>query len=89
VALSVGTILFELFYFVSLFLPRVAPLIFLNAVFFHIGLYYVAGHPFYQFILLNLIMLLFLDPERIPGVLRWIDAALLKPGPEREAPQPG
>ncbi len=88
VALSVGTVIFELFYFVSLLLPRVASLIFLGAVFFHIGLYFVAGHPFYQFIVLNLIMLLFLDPERIP-VLRRIDAALLKPGPRREAPQPG
>jgi hypothetical protein len=89
VALSVGTVVFELFYFVSLLLPRVAPLFFLGGILFHIGLYYVAGHPFYQFIVLNLIMLLFLDPERIPGVLRRIDAALLEPGPGREAPQPG
>lgn len=89
VALSIGTVLFELFYFVSLLLPRVAPLFFLGAIFFHIGLYFVAGHPFYQFILLNLIMLLFLDPERVPGLLRRIDVALLRPGPEREVPQPG
>ena len=46
-------------------------------------------HPFYQLVLLNLIMLLFLDPERVPGVLRRIDAALLEPGPERERPRAG
>ena len=41
--------------------------VFLGGVLFHIGLYYVAGHPFYHFILINLILLLFLDPERVPG----------------------
>jgi hypothetical protein len=89
VFLSVGTIAFEVFYFVSLLVPRVAPLFFFGGVCFHIGLYYVAGHPFYQFILLNLILLLFLDPERIPGWLRRLDAGLIEGGPRRQAPQPG
>jgi hypothetical protein len=49
----------------------------------------VAGHPFYQFILLNFILFLFLDPERVPGWVRRVDAALLQPDRSREAPQPG
>jgi hypothetical protein len=89
VALSIGTVVFELFYFTSLVVPRSAPLWFLGGVLFHIGLYYVAGHPFYQFILLNFILLLFLDPGRVPGWLRRLDAALLQPDRAREAPQPG
>jgi hypothetical protein len=89
VALSVGTVIFEVGYFLSLVVPRIAPLWFLGGVFFHIGLYYVAGHPFYQFILLNLLLFLFLDPARLPGWLRRLDAALLRPGRPREAAQPG
>jgi hypothetical protein len=89
VALSVGTVIFEVGYFLSLVVPRIAPLWFLGGVFFHIGLYYVAGHPFYQFILLNLLLFLFLDPARLPGWLRRLDAALLQPGRPREAAQPG
>jgi hypothetical protein len=89
VLLSIGTVLFELFYFVSLLLPRTAPFWFLGGVFFHIGLYFVAGHPFYQFILLNFILFLFLDPERVPAWLQRLDAALLQPHRPREAPQPG
>jgi hypothetical protein len=89
VLLSIGTVLFELFYFVSLLLPRTAPFWFLGGVFFHIGLYFVAGHPFYQFILLNFILFLFLDPERVPAWLQRLDAALLQAQRPREAPQPG
>jgi hypothetical protein len=88
VLLSIGTILFEVFYFVSLVLPRTAPFFFLGGVLFHTGLYYVAGHPFYQFILLNAILLLFLDPERSPGWLRRLDALSLRWGPAKEARQP-
>jgi hypothetical protein len=89
VLLSIGTVLFELFYFTSLLLPRTAPLWFLGGVFFHIGLYYVAGHPFYQFILLNFILFLFLDPERVPGWLRRLDAVVLQPDRAWDLPQPG
>jgi len=74
ILLSVGTILFELFFFVSLFLPRAAPLFFLGGIFFHTGLYFVAGHPFWQFIMLNAILLLFLDPQRTPRWLRRPDS---------------
>ena len=54
--LSVFTICFELFYFVSLFFRGWAPYFFLNAILFHIGLYYAAaGHDFFQHIVLNFI----------------------------------
>jgi len=79
ILLSIGTILFEVFFFVSLLVPRIAPLFFLGGILFHTGLYYVAGHPFYQFILLNAILLLFLDPERVPRWLERLDAALRQP----------
>jgi len=62
VALSIFTVCFELFFFVSLFLPRWAPLFFLNAIFFHIGLYFAAGHDFFQHIALNLTLLVCLTP---------------------------
>jgi uncharacterized membrane protein YphA (DoxX/SURF4 family) len=69
IVLGAGTILFELFYFLSLVLPRTAPYIFVSAIFFHIGLYLTSGHPFFQHIVLNLILLLFLDPHRFPNWL--------------------
>jgi len=88
ILLSVGTIAFELFFFVSLFLPRTAPLFFLGGMLFHTGLYLVAGHPFFEFILLNGILLLFLDPGRSPGWLRRLDTLALPGGPRKEAEQP-
>lgn len=67
--LSVFTILFELFFFVSLILPRTAPFFFIGAIFFHIGLFLTGGHPFFQHILLNAMLLVFLDPDRFPAFL--------------------
>jgi hypothetical protein len=63
VALSVFTILFEVFFFVSLILPRTAPLFFITGVFFHIGLFATGGYPFFPHVLLLLLLLVFLDPE--------------------------
>ena len=61
---SIGTILFETFYFVSLFLPRVAPLFFVSGVLFHIMLYLTSGHPFFEHMLLNMTLLVCYDPNR-------------------------
>jgi hypothetical protein len=63
VVLSVFTILFELFFFLSLFFPRVAPLFFISGIFFQIGLYASAGHPFFQHIVLLFLLLLFVNPK--------------------------
>jgi Vitamin K-dependent gamma-carboxylase len=52
VALSVFTIFFEVFFFLSLVFPWTAPFWFLGGVFFHIGLYEAAGHDFFQHIVL-------------------------------------
>jgi uncharacterized membrane protein YphA (DoxX/SURF4 family) len=62
VVLSVFTILLELFFFVSLFSPRLAPLIFVSAIGFQIGLYVSAGHDFFQHIVLLVMLLLFIYP---------------------------
>lgn len=62
IALSIFTVCFELFFFVSLLVPRAAPLFFLNAILFHIGLYFAAGHDFFQHIALNLTLLVCLTP---------------------------
>jgi hypothetical protein len=66
VLLAIGTILFELFYFVSILVPRAARLFFAGGIMFHIGLYVISGHPFFEHIVLNAILLLFLDPEWFP-----------------------
>lgn len=63
ILLSVFTILFEVFYFVSLIFPRLAPYIFLNAILFHIGLYAAAGHDFFQHIVLNFVLLVCVSPQ--------------------------
>ena len=85
IVLSVFTILFETFYFVSLFLPRVAPVFFLGGVFFHIGLYLTGGHPFFQHIVMNAMLLLFLDPHWFPALVRRFQAAVSGAGAGQEA----
>jgi hypothetical protein len=63
VGLSVFTLLLEVGFFVSLFLPRQAPLFFLGALGFQIGLYVTAGYDFFQHIVLLTLLLFFLYPE--------------------------
>ena len=63
ILLGAFTVLFELFFFLSLLAPRLAPLFFLGGIFFHIGLYLASGQPFYFHIILNTLLLLFLDPH--------------------------
>jgi len=72
VALSVFTILLEVFFFVSLFLPRLAPLFFFGALAFQVGLYLAGGYDFFQHMVLLTLLLFFLYPE---WWRRWLDKA--------------
>ena len=63
IALSVFTILLETFFFVSLFLPRLAPIIFVAAFFFQVGLLLTGGHGFYYHMVLLVLLLLFITPN--------------------------
>lgn len=63
IVLAVFTILFETFFFVSLFLPRLAPLFFLAGVSFHVALYLTTAQPFFPHITLLSILLVCLQPE--------------------------
>lgn len=62
IALSVFTILFETFFFLSVLFPRVAPLFFIVGIGFHLALYQTGRHPFYPHIVLLTLLLLFLNP---------------------------
>jgi uncharacterized membrane protein YphA (DoxX/SURF4 family) len=89
VLLSVFTVLFELFFFVSLVLPRTAPFFFVNGILFQIGLFLAAGHPFFQHIVLLTLLLLFLEPEWWrPWVKRYRDAERSRLGGQQRARQP-
>jgi hypothetical protein len=81
VLLGVGTIAFETFYFVSLLVPRIAPWIFAGGILFHLGLYFISGHPFFEHILLNGILLLFLDPNWFPAQWRKLTSGARSPAP--------
>jgi hypothetical protein len=62
IILAVMTILFETFFFLSLFVPRAAPLFFLAGILFHLGLWVTTAQPFYQHMTLLFILLVCLDP---------------------------
>lgn len=79
VILSVLTILFEVFYFVSILVPRAAPLFFIGAIFFHLGLYATSGHPFFPHMVMNAVLLLFLDLAWFPSQVRKLEAAFSRP----------
>ena len=85
VFLAIGTIAFETFYFVSLFVPRAARLFFVGAILFHIGLYVVSGHPFFEHILMNAILLLFLDPEWFPALVNRLISRRVQAEPAGQA----
>jgi uncharacterized membrane protein YphA (DoxX/SURF4 family) len=76
IALSIATILFETFFFVSLFLPRLARFFFAGGLFFHLMLYVTAGHPFFEHMLLNTTLLLFYDPVWFPSQWRRLTTGL-------------
>lgn len=70
VLLSVFTIVFELFFWLSLFVPRRwGPAFLLVALLFQIGLYLTGGHDFFQHMTLLVLLMLFLYPEWWQG--RW------------------
>jgi uncharacterized membrane protein YphA (DoxX/SURF4 family) len=85
VLLAIGTIAFETFYFVSLLVPRAAPLFFVGAILFHLGLYVVSGHPFFEHMLMNAILLLFLDPEWFPTQVNRLASRWTRPEPVSQA----
>jgi uncharacterized membrane protein YphA (DoxX/SURF4 family) len=59
VLLSVYTVFFELFFFISLFIPWTAPYFMVAGILFQIGLYIMAGHNFFQHIILLFLLLVF------------------------------
>lgn len=63
ILLAIGTILFETFFFVSILLPRTAPLLFLAGIAFHVALYLTSAQPFFQHITLLSILLVCVEPE--------------------------
>jgi hypothetical protein len=64
IVLSVFTILFELFFWVSLVVPRRwVPAFLLTALMFQVGLYVSGGYDFFQHMVLLVLLLLFLVPE--------------------------
>ena len=61
VVLSIFTILFELFFFIALIIPRTVPYILISGVAFHIGMLVTMAVPFFQHIILYAV---FIDFER-------------------------
>jgi hypothetical protein len=89
IVLAAFTIVFETFFFVSLFLPRLAPLFFLTGITFHVALYLTSAQPFFPHITLLSILLVCLDPEWWRAWVNKFDAYLSrwrKPEPVQQAP---
>jgi hypothetical protein len=61
ILLSVGTIIFELGFVASLFLPRWRTAFFAAALAFHVGLHLVGGHGFFGHMTVVLILLICYD----------------------------
>jgi hypothetical protein len=66
ILLSIGTVIFELGFCLSLFLPRWKTLFFAAALAFHVGLHLVGGHGFFGHMAVVLILLLCYDPPWLP-----------------------
>jgi hypothetical protein len=79
IIVSIATILFETFYFVSLFLPRWAPLFFASGVLFHLMLWLTSGHPFFEHMLLNATLFICYDPVRFDAMWRRLTSLLRFP----------
>jgi len=62
--LSVYTIVFELFFFVSVVMPSTARYVLLSGIVFQIGLYAVSGHPFFEHLVLLILLFGFFEAER-------------------------
>jgi Vitamin K-dependent gamma-carboxylase len=64
VLLSIFTIVFELFFWVSLLVPRRwVPGFLMVALLFQVGLYVTGGYDFFQHMVLLVLLLLFLNPD--------------------------
>jgi uncharacterized membrane protein YphA (DoxX/SURF4 family) len=88
VVLGALTILFELSFFVSLLLPRTAAFFFLAGILFHIGLFVTSGHPFFSHILLNALLLIFLDPDWFPAQMNRVKVAVSGRSGQEQVHQP-
>jgi hypothetical protein len=89
ILLGAFTVLFELFFCLSLFFPRLAPLFFLAGISFHIGLYLASAQPFFFHIILNTLLLVFLDPhwfEQQLSKLNFFKTGFNRPERAQEAP---
>ena len=64
IVLSVFTVGFELFFAVSIFVRRTLPYFLIAGILFQLGLYVIAGHAFFQHILLLILLFPFVDFER-------------------------
>jgi len=76
IIVSIATILFETFYFVSIFLPRWAPLFFASGVLFHLMLWLTSGHPFFEHMLLNATLFICYDPVRFDAMWQRLTSLL-------------
>ena len=80
VGLSVFTIIFELFFWTSLVVPRRwLPLYLLAALMFQVGLYVSGGYDFFQHMVLLVLLLIFLVPD-------WWERFVYATERERRAP---
>jgi hypothetical protein len=57
ILLSVGVIMFEVFFFVSLLVPRTLPYFLLGGMLLHLGIYFSEGSDFFQYIILYSVFL--------------------------------
>lgn len=88
ILLAIATILFEVFYLVSILLPRTAPYWFVSGILFHVGLFVTSGHPFFEHIVMNAMLLLFLDPAWFPSRLTALDRLVSRRFAGGQARQP-
>ena len=76
ILLSVVILATELFFFLTLFVPRLVPLLLLGGVFLHVGIYVTMGAPFFQFLALYVVFCVPFLPRReasaeVSGRLGW------------------
>jgi uncharacterized membrane protein YphA (DoxX/SURF4 family) len=57
--LSIGVILFEVFFFVSLIIPKTVPYFLLGGALMHLGIYFTEGSDFFQYIILYVVFINF------------------------------
>ena len=67
IILSIGTVFFELFFFLTLFLPWIVPFFLIGGLFFHGGIYVAMAATFFQHIILYVV---FIDFEHILAAWR-------------------